>query len=398
MHSSSCDAPIVMWRRCRRGPPAPSVPARCGPLGRSLDLHTSLEEAIALSANNIPAVPMAYPEDPAELGPTPVEFLDASLRSAVDRLQEPLRGLAYHHFGWETVDGEKAVPSTVRRRGATLTLLMAGADPVRQWSVVRNAAVATTVLLNSYVVFDDIADGDRVRRGVPTVWARHGVPAALQLGTALQALAFELLAAEPPAIAIEAVEHAADITQTVCSGQVSDAMWESQPGITLEQSLDMYRRLAGGCAQLACVLGSVCSGGDAARTRSAAALGVGAGTVFAVHGAVAEVWGGSDRSSKRRMSDLRQRKKTPLVAVALERLSGTSRAELTTLFDSAPIGDSEVTRIVQLLDQAGVRDWARRYLADRLAELDTVVPHAVPDPRAQQLMRRYLSNFHWSEE
>ncbi len=46
-------------------------------------------------------------------------------------------------------------------------------------------AAATELLHNASLVHDDIQDGDRSRRGKPTVWARHGVAPAINVGDLL---------------------------------------------------------------------------------------------------------------------------------------------------------------------------------------------------------------------
>ena len=46
-------------------------------------------------------------------------------------------------------------------------------------------AAAVELLHNATLVHDDIQDGDRVRRGQPTLWARHGVPQAINAGDLL---------------------------------------------------------------------------------------------------------------------------------------------------------------------------------------------------------------------
>lgn len=51
-------------------------------------------------------------------------------------------------------------------------------------------AAACELLHNATLVHDDIQDGDRVRRGQPTVWAMHGTPQAINAGDLLLMLPF----------------------------------------------------------------------------------------------------------------------------------------------------------------------------------------------------------------
>ena len=51
-------------------------------------------------------------------------------------------------------------------------------------------ATAVELLHNATLVHDDVQDGDTVRRGKPTVWARHGVGQALNVGDLMLMLPF----------------------------------------------------------------------------------------------------------------------------------------------------------------------------------------------------------------
>lgn len=54
-------------------------------------------------------------------------------------------------------------------------------------------AAAVEMLHNATLVHDDLQDGDRVRRGRPTVWARHGAAQAINCGDLMLMLPFRAL-------------------------------------------------------------------------------------------------------------------------------------------------------------------------------------------------------------
>jgi geranylgeranyl diphosphate synthase type I len=70
-----------------------------------------------------------------------------------------------------------------KRLRARLALLAADALGAHHDAVPWAAAVE--LLHNATLVHDDIQDGDRVRRGQPTTWARHGVAQAINAGDLL---------------------------------------------------------------------------------------------------------------------------------------------------------------------------------------------------------------------
>lgn len=56
-------------------------------------------------------------------------------------------------------------------------------------------AAAVEVLHNATLVHDDVQDGDAVRRGLPTTWARHGMPQAINAGDLMLMLPLSRLVA-----------------------------------------------------------------------------------------------------------------------------------------------------------------------------------------------------------
>ena len=61
-------------------------------------------------------------------------------------------------------------------------------------------AAAVELIHNATLVHDDIQDGDEVRRGQPTVWKRHGVAQAINVGDLLLMVPYQILSgADVPA-------------------------------------------------------------------------------------------------------------------------------------------------------------------------------------------------------
>ena len=105
-------------------------------------------------------------------------------------------------------------------------------------------AAACELLHNATLVHDDLQDGDRTRRGHPTVWARHGEAQAVNVGDLLLMLPFLALEyAETTAevrwlLARALAEHAA----AVARGQVE----ELQLAGAKELGWEGYRRAVAG--------------------------------------------------------------------------------------------------------------------------------------------------------
>ncbi|MFJ4961838.1 polyprenyl synthetase family protein [Streptomyces sp. NPDC088729] len=312
--------------------------------------------------------------------------LDLPLRAAVDRLEDPLREMARHHFGWDDPSG---VPAS-RHKGAILTYLCAGSDPERDWDRVTVAAVSATVLLHGFLIHDDIIDNDRVRRFRPTCWTVYGTSAAIELGAAMEALAFELIAETP--WAAKGVTAAARCARRMSAGQTSDIAHEDRDDITLAVSLETCRRKDATCTELFLLLGTLAVSDDPARLSAAADLGVNAGMAFSLNGFLDEIWGSPDHHGKFTLSDLRQRKKTPLITAALERLGRREGARLLSLLDACSRDEGGAQQLVELLAASGARQQLAELIEGYSAEVDRVLPAAIPDPVSRDAVQGYIAS------
>jgi geranylgeranyl pyrophosphate synthase len=113
-----------------------------------------------------------------------LEDLEVRLQAATEG-DGVLYGAARYHLGtggkrlrallppWlaENLAMERGRPLTTDERENALTL-----------------GVAFELLHNGTLVHDDLQDGDRQRRGQPTVWVRFGMPQAINVGTAMMLL------------------------------------------------------------------------------------------------------------------------------------------------------------------------------------------------------------------
>lgn len=109
----------------------------------------------------------------------PVAAPDATAL-ALARVEERMRALC----GADEIVGQIASEQLLaggKRIRARLALAAAAAYDVDEDAAVALAA-AVELLHNATLVHDDVQDGDVTRRGVPTAWARHGVPQAINAG------------------------------------------------------------------------------------------------------------------------------------------------------------------------------------------------------------------------
>lgn len=122
-------------------------------------------------------------------------------------------------------------------------------------------AAACELLHNATLVHDDLQDGDRLRRGRATVWARHGTAQAINAGDLLLMLPFlalEHLSASPQVrwlLARTLAGHAADTVRGQALEQflsaTGEAVWDAYHRAIIGKTGALFRLPVEGAALLA---------------------------------------------------------------------------------------------------------------------------------------------------
>ncbi|WP_418082165.1 polyprenyl synthetase family protein [Streptomyces qaidamensis] len=294
-----------------------------------------------------------------------------ALEEAVGRLHPWVGEMAAYSFGWCEVGGAPAVASGgkgVRQALAVLGAEAAGA-PGRAGVA---AAVAVELVHTFSLLHDDIMDGDTDRRGRPTVWKAYGTGPAVLAGDALFALAVETLAVQPRGAG--AVRTLSAALGDLVRGQADDLLFADRPWTGPERvGPDEYRAMAerktGALLGCAAALGAVLGG---AGPETAAALdraGRHLGVAFQIVDDVLGIWGDPRVTGKPVHGDLRERKKTFPVLVALgSPLGGRVAALLET-------GDAPETAAA-LIEEAGGRSAAMTEARRHIAAVETALAGA----------------------
>ncbi|WP_443040793.1 polyprenyl synthetase family protein [Streptomyces sp. AHA2] len=238
--------------------------------------------------------------------------------------------MAAYSFGWCEVGGAPvAAPGGkgVRQALAVLGAEAAGADGRDGVA----AAVAVELVHAFSLVHDDIMDGDAHRRRRPAVWKAYGTGPAVLAGDALFALAVDTLATRPGgAGGVRALSAA--LGDLVC-GQADDLLFTGRPWtgpdrVRPHEYRVMAERKTGALLGCAAALGAVLGGGDPATAAALDRAGRHLGVAFQIVDDVLGIWGDPEVTGKPVHGDLRERKKTFPVLVALGSPQGRHLAAL----------------------------------------------------------------------
>ena len=235
-------------------------------------------------------------------------------------------------------------------------------------------------LLHAYLlIHDDFMDQDDVRRGGPTLHRalggdHLGASLALLCGSLCEAWAYDLLGAAAP-MAARTVQH-------VIAGQMADLRAPVGGELSPAEILEVQRAKTGTYTfELPLHLGAALAGGPHTLLDALSAYARPLGVAFQIADDLLGTFGAPEVTGKPNASDLREGKRTLLVARALERATPADAARL-----RAQLGkpDADVEELREILRRSGAEASARadaeRLCDDALRALDSPsLPERVAD-------------------
>jgi geranylgeranyl diphosphate synthase type I len=289
----------------------------------------------------------------------------------------PLFGMMDYHLGWvdarfrpEVGDGGKKL----RGQLCLLACALAGGDEERALPL----AAAVELLHNFTLVHDDIQDRSPTRRHRPTVWSLWGVGQAINVGDGLYAVARLALLrlverGTPPALALEVARRCERTLLHILEGQYLDLSFENDWAATTPLYLRMIEAKTATLIRFCLEAGALVGNGDAAMVAALGQYGRALGMGFQVRDDVLGIWGAPEVTGKPPAGDLRSRKKSLPVLIAMERATAEERAVVERAYDQAELTDGMVADVLRVLDRTGAgpaaQSWAERYHAEALDAL-----------------------------
>jgi geranylgeranyl diphosphate synthase, type I len=302
-----------------------------------------------------------------------------------------MRGAIGYQFGWTDSDFAELASAERRSTGKRLRPMLAvlcylaALDPSKLEALagvpplgIVTFAAAVELLHNFSLIHDDIADRDRSRRGRPTLWTLCGEAQATNVGDCAHALAYAAVArlAEreiDDRLADRLVCTLARATVDMTVGQRRDMTYET----TTEVDAQMYAQMIAGktAALMACATygGALLAIGDAdpaagRRTAGYAEFGHELGLCFQVRDDILGIWGVEAETGKSTGSDIRRRKKSLPIVLALGAGTAGARARLAALYAlEIELSADQEREVRDLLGACEANELSQRQ-ADRHAE------------------------------
>ena len=254
-------------------------------------------------------------------------------------------------------------------------------------------AAAIEHLQNASLIHDDVADGDEERRHQKSMWARHGIAHAVNIGDAfLPLVTLSIVEAPyPDAVKLRLFQLMAEYGLEMIEGQTLDLNLRRRTDVTLEQYFDCTAKKTGALLSLATVGGGVIGGGSEEHLVLLREFSALAGVAFQIRDDVLDLEGGKGR---RRGSDVLEGKRTILSVHATQHAGPRRRERLYAILDAPRIAKSaaDVRWVLDLYRELGSGDFAHDLISE-LTEKASQHLLLLPDTSAKyRLLRlaRYL--------
>jgi geranylgeranyl diphosphate synthase type I len=161
---------------------------------------------------------------------------ERALEAAITRYDSsaPITAMIRYHFGYASEAGDQH-----GKRLRPMLLLTVAQEEGGSIESALDAACAIEILHNYSLVHDDIEDGDRIRHGRDTVWAKWGTAHGINAGDSLCAISYlALLESDVPrpaerTVAMTRALHEANLA--MCAGQGRDIAFEVEARVTMDR-------------------------------------------------------------------------------------------------------------------------------------------------------------------
>jgi len=240
--------------------------------------------------------------------------------------------------------------------------------------VVLRAAAALELLHSALLIHDDIMDGDRLRRGEPTVHARYeeearrsraadpartGAALGISIGDLAIFAALDEIASldVEPAVGVELVRRVNRELALVGAGQLEDvalgsgSRWPSRAAVLAVYTYKTARYTF--AMPFAC--GAMLAGARPAQVARLERFGELLGTVFQVLDDDLGVFGSEAEPGKPVGADIREGKKTLLALEIMRRASPAERRRLAPLFGARNLGRRDFDAVREAAERLGAR-------------------------------------------
>ena len=244
-------------------------------------------------------------------------------------------------------------------------------------------AMSVELMHNFFLVHDDIQDGDAFRRGRPAVWKRHGLEHAINIGDYLFVQLFSAFRSGSEhgvddATQMRLLALLLDTLDHTHIGQALDMNALDRADISLGDYIRIVDNKTGYYLAAPIIGGAIVAGADGATLDALRAFGKYVGPVFQIVDDTIDLTEGKGRESVG--SDIREGKRSYLVAHACGKASDEERRELMRILDlpREETTDEHIQWVADLFRCTGAIEAGRAYCEELMGKAREALAPASP--------------------
>lgn len=304
-----------------------------------------------------------------------------AVRDAQRRFAPLLWEMIDYHFGW---DGSAPPGRATGKKVRPVLMALVARAVCGEHRHTLPAGAALELIHNFTLIHDDVMDKSTERRHRPTVWTRWGAAQAINAGDGLYALSgvavTRLLERGVPALkTVRAFGALSQACLWTAEGQILDMDFETRPAVSPDEYITMVTHKTGTLIEAAAQIGALLSTDDEAVIAAYAEFGRALGVAFQVRDDYLGVWGDEAQTGKSATSDIREKKKSYPVLVALHGAEAADRAALQRIYAQETLSEEDIAAVLAILarvDAAAHTDRvAEQYTAQAMAALERTGVH-----------------------
>jgi len=223
------------------------------------------------------------------------------------------------------------------------------------------AAAAVELLHNMTLVHDDIEDESELRRGKPCIHITYGVPTAINVGDAMLIKVFEIAnqSSIPQSRCHRLISQVANRAYAITWGQAYEFSMRDRKEVREEDVIQLLRNKTGALTALSTEAGAIAGGGTEEQIKLLGEFGETVGIGFQIIDDVLNVSGDVKKYGKEIGGDIREGKKTILVAHLQRSASTSDRKAFARLLGKKGITNAETRKAIRLYGEYGSIDYAK---------------------------------------
>ena len=296
-----------------------------------------------------------------------VRYRDIIVTTLKRRLSQdflPVYDMLRYCMGWSDKDGNPVDGAMGKSLRPSLCLFACEAvgGQIRH---ALPAAASLELIHNFSLIHDEIEDFDETRHHRPTLWTLWGINKALVAGNVLRIVAdrsMEMMKIDEGKDAervVKGVELLTEACLEMIEGQYMDISFEGRIDITLNQYMSMISRKTGALIRCSLHLGAVMGTENLRTLEIFRRTGTSLGYVFQIRDDILGIWGQEESTGKPVGIDILRKKNSLPIVHAMDKADSKGRERLREIYSLQSLGEPEVLAVLDIMEQAGTRDYAQ---------------------------------------